>query len=852
MAGQEIDLLLHVEPGADAGSDAGSDAGVTRSDPAARLTAARRLRPELPGYAALNRLAALAARLLGSTSSQVTLLSDLQVIVGGAGLAPGAVGSETAPAQSLCTVTANRGSALVVEDARRDGRVSSLGPVAAGSVGAYLGIPLIDERGHAVGAMCVFDRQPRPWSERDVTLMWQIASAAVAELELSAVSADEAGRVMSKLAIDSARIGTSDWDLATGTLTWDERSRQIFGFDDDDTDLTVDAFRKRLHPDDLDRVAAALAEAMEQCGEYETEFRVLAGGATRWVTARGRALSDASGKAVRLLGAAYETTAQREGEIKLTRVLESMSTGFMSISCQWRITYVNGEAERLLRMPREGLLGQDFWDAFSSLVGTDVETHYRDAMVSGKSVAFESYYPFPLEVWCEVRISPSADGLTVYFLDVSSRRTAERQVEQAIERSALLAAVTAELAGTLDAEEALARLAQLVVPSLADWCLVTLVDAEHADIRRGLRDVACWHLDPAAQQIAERFCALRLASLTAESADARAIRTRQGVWRSVEDDDGISADLDPGAARDLLELLSPSSVATIPLRGRGRTVGLLTLYNGARRAALGAADRSAVLEIAARAGLALDNARLFAQQSQLAEVLQRSLLTPPPQPERTEIVVRYEPAAEAAQVGGDWYDAFQQPAGTTMLVIGDVVGHDTAAAAAMGQVRGLLRGVAARTGDGPADVLCGVDHVIETLQVGTTASVIVARLEPTPEGGAVLRWSNAGHPPPMVVDAAGAVTVLTNPEPDLLLGIDPASERNEFTVVLDRGATVLLYTDGLVERRGQSLDEGLSRLRQAMAELADRRLDSFCDTVLDRLLPAHPDDDVALVAVRLS
>jgi serine phosphatase RsbU (regulator of sigma subunit) len=223
-----------------------------------------------------------------------------------------------------------------------------------------------------------------------------------------------------------------------------------------------------------------------------------------------------------------------------------------------------------------------------------------------------------------------------------------------------------------------------------------------------------------------------------------------------------------------------------------------------------------------------------------------------------EIVVRYEPAVEAAQVGGDWYDAFLQRQGDTMIVIGDVVGHDAAAAAAMGQVRGLLRGIAATTGEGPAAVLSRLDQAMDLLQIDTTATAVVARVEQTADerqrGVTRLRWSNAGHPPPMVLSSEGSVALLADLagfDADLLLGIDPAAARSETEIVLDRDATVLLYTDGLVERRGQSVDDGLRKLHDVLAELAGLTLDELCDRVLDRMLPAEPEDDVAMVAIRL-
>ena len=194
-----------------------------------------------------------------------------------------------------------------------------------------------------------------------------------------------------------------------------------------------------------------------------------------------------------------------------------------------------------------------------------------------------------------------------------------------------------------------------------------------------------------------------------------------------------------------------------------------------------------------------------------------------------------------------------------MMVIGDVVGHDTAAAAAMGQVRGLLRGIAVHSGAGPAAVLEGVDRVMDTLQLETTATGVVARLEHAPPGTAPgttrLCWSNAGHPPPMVIDEHGRVSALAPGQPDLLLGLFPETRRAGHEVLLREGTTLLLYTDGLVERRGQPLDEGLDRLRDLLAELAgrDRDLDleALCDEVLEAMLTDRPEDDVALVAVRL-
>ncbi|WP_447645276.1 PP2C family protein-serine/threonine phosphatase [Nocardioides zeae] len=266
-------------------------------------------------------------------------------------------------------------------------------------------------------------------------------------------------------------------------------------------------------------------------------------------------------------------------------------------------------------------------------------------------------------------------------------------------------------------------------------------------------------------------------------------------------------------------------------------------------------------EVADRAGLALDNATLYASQRDIAEGLQRSLLTAPPRLDHLDVVVRYEPAAEAAQVGGDWYDAFQQPAANAVtLVIGDVIGHDAKAAAAMGQVRTLLRGIAVTTEAGPAEVLHRVDTALATLRVDTMATALMARLEQTPaqraSGSATLRWSSAGHPPPVVV-VDGEPRALWCGDPHPMLGLlteaTVASARGESSVELPPGSLLLLYTDGLVERRGEVLDTGLDRLCEALTELLaeDPDTEELCDRLMARMLPGWTEDDIALVAVRL-
>ena len=657
----------------------------------------------------------------------------------------------------------------------------------------------------------------------------------------------EGARVRAQLAVDAAGIGTFDWDLRTGRLLWDERLIAIFGYEVSTFGRSIDAFNARLHPDDLPRVTEALQGAVDSVGEYEADYRiVLPSGGTRWVSARGRALPGPDGTAVRVIGVAYDVTADVVGETRVSRVLEAMPAGFCSLDHDWRFVHVNAQAARLLGRSREDLLGQEIWSALPGTVGSVFERSFHGAVYTGRPITFDAHYPAPLDSWYEVRAWPTPDGLSVYFIEVTARRAAQEQAERATRRLTLLAQVSAELAGTLDVQAATTRLPRLVVPALADCCILTVIDDDGHP-----RDIGSWHHDPASRALLERYAEVRLDAMPMTAPVGRALHSNEAVTFS---GDEVLELLPPGRARELLTLLAPETEVALPLRARGRTLGLLTLFFRAGHVP-SPEDVSVAQDVADRAGLAWDNARLFGQQQQMAETLQRSLLTDPPEPDHAEIVVRYMPAAEAARVGGDWYDAFLQPNGATMLVIGDVVGHDTAAAAAMGQVRSLLRGIAAYSDAGPAEVLRGLDSAMSVLQLDTLATAAIARFEQTPDerarGVTRMVWANAGHLPPLALNPDTSVTVLADWQADLLLGVDSSVTRTENVVTLDRGTTVLLCTDGLIERRDADLDAGLQRLRTSLSELAGLPLQQLCDELIDRLVDGKPEDDVALVAVRL-
>ncbi|TWH72036.1 SpoIIE family protein phosphatase [Modestobacter roseus] len=552
--------------------------------------------------------------------------------------------------------------------------------------------------------------------------------------------------------------------------------------------------------------------------------------------------------------------AAEEGDLgRAQRWLEASETGLVCFDRDFRFVYVNAAAAQLVEVPRDRLLGSTQWEVFPATLGTELERAYRHAMSTGERVVFEQYWP-PQDLWYRLDVRPGPDGLDVAFADVteSKRLGDEGPAATAHEAQALLDLLTetsAALSATLDIDEAVHRLARLVVPRLADWCIVSSRTPGGQ-----LTDLAVAHRDPRLERVAARYARHRVAAIAPGAPAHRALAAREvitvGDGRAESISELVSRLVTTPTARRLVTELAPGWVASVPLLSGGRVIGLLSLYRDAGRPGWTARELSAAVDVAGRAGTAVETARLYTEAALLAEGLQRSLLTDPPEPEHAEIAVRYLPAVEAAQVGGDWYDAFVQPGGTTMLVIGDVVGHDVQAAAAMGQLRSLLRGIATHSDGGPAEVLAGLDRAMAVLGVHTLATAAVARFEQDDgerdRGLVRLRWSNAGHLPPLAIHPDGSVVVLGGWRADLLLGVDPGAPRRESVLTLDRGSTVFFFTDGLVEDRRTDLDAGVARLRAALTEFAALPLQELCDAVLDRLVAGRPDDDVALVAVRLT
>ncbi len=429
---------------------------------------------------------------------------------------------------------------------------------------------------------------------------------------------------------------------------------------------------------------------------------------------------------------------------------------------------------------------------------------------------------------------------------IDSAQSLDR-VERAANQQAFLATVAEKLGPTMEVEAAARELARLLVPYLADWVMVTLLDDDGR-----VRDIASVHRDPAFQEPLDRYTEARRSALIADPTLVREVVTPGRPLFQLENDNFRTRLADEPSLEALAEL-DFGVVTALPILGLQHTLGVISFYNSPGRGYPTTAEMTFSREVARRAGLVLENARLYGLSKSMVETFQRSLLPSAiPQPPGLEVHQDYEVALQGASVGGDWYDAFETIDGVTTLVIGDVMGHDTEAAALMGQLRTMVRAIAVDRGESPGAVLSRVDHAAETLGVNTTATAVVAQvLDGEPGGGRRLRWSNAGHPPPLLIEPDGRVRLLETPS-DLLLGFGTSTPRADHEVALALGATVVLYTDGLVEGRTQPLEVGLQRLIQAAAPVADLPLPDLCARLLKAVRPPAEEDDVALVAVRVT
>ncbi|MEW9550384.1 SpoIIE family protein phosphatase [Nonomuraea sp. NPDC050783] len=559
-----------------------------------------------------------------------------------------------------------------------------------------------------------------------------------------------------------------------------------------------------------------------------------------------------------------------------------LDAGVYVVDEQGLIVEVNAGAELLLGRPAAELVGHDAHDLLHRGSRGEplprIRCLMKESFLTGRTLQgehgwFERGDGSLLAVaWtiAPCALSPERRGALVLFHEIDPaapaggrRREAEASIPE-LDRLALLAETTTTLTATLDVEEILRRLVRLVVPLLADWVVIDLL-TEGGGVTR---QVVVHHEGGVLAHREELEGPMPPVPEESSMPLSRALR---GVSATLAGPETYRGRPDSGIAvvqRELFDATGMHSACIAPVRGVREVVGALTIGRAARPGAFTPADLLLVEDIARRAGLALDNARLYERQRRVAETMQRHLLPQLPAVPGLRMSACYRPAPRASQVGGDWYDAFALPDGATGLVIGDVVGHDLDAAAGMAQVCNMLRAYAGDREEPPHVILDRLDQAMSRMAQPVMATVLFARLEPAeptgsagltgstePTGSAgsghwLLRWTNAGHLPPLLVERDGQSRFLEAGH-GLLLGTGLPARRPDATVRLPPRSTLLFYTDGLVESPRRILDEGMAKLRRYAAALAHRPLDAFCDLLLKSVRPADNDDDVAMLVLRL-
>jgi len=441
--------------------------------------------------------------------------------------------------------------------------------------------------------------------------------------------------------------------------------------------------------------------------------------------------------------------------------------------------------------------------------------------------------------WALVRAKPVRDkrGRIVAAVNVFRDFTQQRREE---EGQRFLAEASKELSKSLDYQTTLRNTARLAVPRFADWCAVDVIGEDNV-----LHRLAVEHVDPEKVRWALEIQRQYPSDLSGNSGTARVVRTGQPDIYPVITDDQLVA-----AARDerhleLLRRLGFKSAMLIPLTAPGGVQGVISFVTAESGHQYDATDVTLTVELAARAGLAVENARLYSREREVAEAMQRALLPLTlPNLAGAALHASYLPGTPDARVGGDWYDAFRLPDGRVAISIGDVTGRGLDAAVAMGQVRQMIRATAIEN-PVPATVLLragrGLVHAIEP---DITATALFGVLDPV---SMEFTYSTAGHPPPALVTPEGPAKLLEGG--GLPLGVQAPRASPESTTVLPPGSLLVLYTDGIIEPT-HNVAAGLTTLLDAVRAERATPSSNPAQGILNRILGAsRASDDAAVLTI---
>ncbi|MFF7163771.1 SpoIIE family protein phosphatase [Streptomyces sp. NPDC008086] len=525
-------------------------------------------------------------------------------------------------------------------------------------------------------------------------------------------------------------------------------------------------------------------------------------------------------------------------------VLHAVREGVLIVGGDGRLLLANDEARRLLDLPADAEQRR--------VTDLGLEASTAELLASGRAATDEVHLSG--DHLLAVNIRPvdrhgGGQGSVATLRDTTELRALAGRAEVARERLRLLYEAGVRIGTTLDVVRTAQELAEVAVPRFADVVTVDLQNPvlegdEPSGPTPEMRRTAvhsiqgAWPLFPVGELI--RFVPSNPVGLSVQSGHPvlTADLAASHGWRVQ----------DPERARQILDS-GLHSLITVPLQARGVVLGMVNFWR-VEQGSFEEEDRAFAEELAARAAVAIDNARRYTREHALAVTLQRSLL-PRSVPEQSAVEVAYRYLPARAGVGGDWFDVIPLPGARVALVVGDVVGHGLHAAATMGRLRTAVRTFSSL--DLSADELirhldelvARVDSEGNESEGITGATCLYAVYDPV---AGLCSLARSGHPGPALVHPDGTVEQLQVPvSPPLGLGGGLPFESAEFT--LSEGSQLVLYTDGLVEDRNRDIDIGLGILRDAL-QGPGRSPEEICQAVLDALLPARPNDDIALLVAR--
>ncbi|WP_369264874.1 SpoIIE family protein phosphatase [Streptomyces sp. R35] len=562
-----------------------------------------------------------------------------------------------------------------------------------------------------------------------------------------------------------------------------------------------------------------------------------------------------------LLGLAADATTVRRVERDLAlshSLVHQTPLGIAVFDNDLRWVSVNPALERINGLPEEAVLGRRVGEVLPHLDVEAIESRMRLVLASGKPL-LDQQTAGRTEADTEERAYSEsyhriedADGrvlgLAMAVIDVSERQHEAAEVSEARERLSVIADAGVRIGTTLDLQQTARELADVAVPQLADLAAVDVLEAvvahgttaaitgeAHAEFR-ALAVAAGYLTDAihAADPVGELATYSSTRIITQCVREARPIlvdRVDSAMMRRIARD---------SHAAQTLRLAGVHSYLAVPLMARGEVLGTLSLYRTINSRSFDEQDRILASELAARAAICVDNARLYGRERSAALTLQRSLLPPAPvDHEGLDLAARYLPAL--SEVGGDWYDVLPLSRGRTGLIVGDVMGKGVQAAAIMGQLSTATRALA-RLDPPPAELLGHLDDIARSLG-DAIATCVYAVCDPR-HGSCEL--SSAGHLPPVMIRPDGRADLLDIPGgvPLGVGGVDFGTMEQE----LPAGSLLALYTDGLVESRTEPIDTGLETMMRLL-QSTHYSLERTSDMLLGALRP-EPDDDVALLLVR--